>query len=345
MRVSGSNGSPGQPLDGLAGELLEELVGDRLLQQQARAGAAHLARVAEDALGGLGHGAVDVRHVGEDDVRRLPAALELDALHVRLPGVDEEELADLARARERDLVDVHVAADRLARGLAHPREDVHHAVGDARLGGELGQRERHDRRLLGGLEDDGVARGQRRRELPRRHQDRVVPRHDHADHADRLARDQADHARPGRPDLAVDLVDGLGEVAEAGHGAADLALGVADRLAHVDGDHRRELVAVALDQVGEAEQDGAALARREARPRARLERAARGGDGAVDVLGVAGGDVEDGLARHGADARERRAGGGVDEGAVDEGAAAEAARVGERAAPWGGGGHAPHYGW
>ena len=278
--------------------------------------------------------------VVEDHVGRLAAALELDALHVRLARVDEEQLPDLARAGEGELVDVHVAAERLTGGLAEPGEDVEHAVRHARLGGQLRERERDDRRLLRGLEDDRVAGRQRRAELPGRHQDRVVPRHHQPDDADRLARDERERGGPGRADLAVDLVDRLGEVAEVRRRAVDLALGAADRLAHVERDHQREPVAVALDQVGEPEQDGPALARRDPRPGARLEGAPGDGHRAIDVLAVARGDVEQRLAADRAHAREGRAGGGVDELAVDERLTAEPAGVGERAAPGCDGGHA-----
>ena len=283
---------------------------------------------------------VDVRHVVEHHVGRLAAALELDALHVRLARVDEEQLPDLARAGEGELVDVQVAAERLAGGLAEAGEDVEHAVRDARLGGQLGERERDDRRLLRGLEDDRVARRQRRAELPGRHQQRVVPRHDQPDHADRLARDERERRRSRRPDLAVDLVDRLGEVAEVGRRAVDLALRAADRLAHVERDHQREPVAVALDQVGQPQEDGAARARREPRPRAGLEGAPGHRDRAVDVLGVAGRDVEQRLAGERADAREGRARRGVGELPVDERLAPEPARVGERGGRRCGGGHA-----
>ena len=49
------------------------------------------------------------------------------------------------------------------------------------------QVQRGQRRVLGGLEHDGVARGERRAELPDGDQRRRVPGRDRADHADRLA--------------------------------------------------------------------------------------------------------------------------------------------------------------
>ena len=52
--------------------------------------------------------------------------------------------------------------------------------------------EHRERRLLGGLQHDRAAGADRRRQLPRRHQQRVVPRHDLPGDADRLAQREAD---------------------------------------------------------------------------------------------------------------------------------------------------------
>ena len=51
------------------------------------------------------------------------------------------------------------------------------------LADQLRQPQRRERRLLGGLEHHGVAAGERRAELPGRHQQREVPRDDLAHHA------------------------------------------------------------------------------------------------------------------------------------------------------------------
>jgi len=59
---------------------------------------------------------------------------------------------------------------------------------------------------------------------------------------------------------------------------------VADRLAHLEGDQQRELVAVLLHQGGEALQDLAALAGGQPWPRPFVERPARGGHRHIDVL-------------------------------------------------------------
>ena len=88
---------------------LDELVVDRLLDEQPRAGASSIAPWLKKmpevrAL----EGGVQVG-VGEDDVRRLAAQLERDALEVA-GGRLRRSPADVGRAGEGDLVDVRVAA-------------------------------------------------------------------------------------------------------------------------------------------------------------------------------------------------------------------------------------------
>ena len=83
--------------------------------------------------------------------------------------------------------------DRLPGGHAVPGEDVE----DARrkqVGGELRQPKRCEGSPFGRLEDDAVARRQRRPDLPHRHVQRVVPRRDQAGHTDGLAPEDAREA-------------------------------------------------------------------------------------------------------------------------------------------------------
>ena len=69
-------------------------------------------------------------------------------------------------------------------GAAVAGDDVEHAGGQADLGGDLGEGEGGERGELGGLDDDGVAGGERGRDLPGEHQQREVPGDDLADDAD-----------------------------------------------------------------------------------------------------------------------------------------------------------------
>jgi len=119
-------------------------------------------------------------------IRRLPAELEREALQ-RAGGLAHDPLADLGRAGEGDLVDARVAHHGHSDLTARAGDDVEHALGQACLSREIGELERGERRQGGRLEHHRIAGGQGRRDLPRREQEREVPRHDRADHADGLA--------------------------------------------------------------------------------------------------------------------------------------------------------------
>src|SRR5205807_1777969 len=98
------------------------------------------------------------------------AQLQADTLEVALGGRLADQLAGRVFAGEGDLVDVHVTADGGAGGRAVTGHDVDDAVGEAGFLGQGGDAQRGQRRLLGGLEDDGAAGGEGRSPLPRLHQ-------------------------------------------------------------------------------------------------------------------------------------------------------------------------------
>ncbi len=305
-------------------DAFEELVLQRLVYEQPRAGVADLALVVEDAPRRSLGGGADVAAVLHHDVRRLAAAFECEPFHVRLAGVAQEELADFRRAGERDEIDVHVAAERLAGRLAEAGHDLEHAVRDTGLARELGEPQRGQRRLLGRLQHNAVAGGERGSDLPARHQQREVPRHDRRHDAERLAHEHDDVGVPGRGDLVVHLVDRLAVVRDALCSERHVHVArVANRLAHVERLEQRELVAVLAHELGETNEHTLPLLGLEARPDARLERALRAGDGTVDVFRIARRDLRDDAAGARADAVERLARRGVDVGAVDEGLRAD----------------------
>ena len=115
---------------------IDDLVVDRALHEQPRAGDAHLAGVPEDREADGVDGEVEVGCVGEDDVRGLAPRLGGDPLHVRLGGISQEPLADLGRARERNGVDSVVEAEGSPCGLAVPGHDVEHTRGNPRFESE-----------------------------------------------------------------------------------------------------------------------------------------------------------------------------------------------------------------
>ncbi len=114
---------------------VDDLVDDRLLHEQPGARAAHVALVEEDAAHDALDGLVDGRVV-EDDVGGLAAELEGHPLVGAGRGA-LDQLADLGRAGERDLVDAGVLDERAA-GLAGAGEDVD----DARAAGRPAGRSR-----------------------------------------------------------------------------------------------------------------------------------------------------------------------------------------------------------
>ena len=102
--------------------------------------------------------------------------------------------AGIDAAGQRHHGDLGVTDQRVAGRRAAAGDDIHHAFGED-VGDDLGELQRRQRRLLGRLDDDGVAAGESRRELPGGHHQRIVPRRDRADHADRIAADHRGVAR------------------------------------------------------------------------------------------------------------------------------------------------------
>ena len=168
----------------LLGERGDEVVVDRPLDEDARARFAALARRVVDRPDRARDRRVEVG-VGEDEIRALAAQLERQALD-RLGAEPHDLAARLRRAGERDLVDARMLDEVGAGGRAVTGDDVDRAGREADLRRELGEPQRGHRRLRVGLEHDRATGRERRRELPGRHQQRVVPGDDLAGDADRL---------------------------------------------------------------------------------------------------------------------------------------------------------------
>ena len=120
--------------------------------------------------------------------------------------------------------DSGVAGEHGADLRAAPQDKVQHSVGKPRAIEDVDEFPRARRHEVGRLEDDRVAEGERRRDLPRGDRDREVPRRDDADDADRLAghRD-LDTRTDGVQRLAVRLQRDTREVLEDLPGAHHLA--------------------------------------------------------------------------------------------------------------------------
>jgi len=155
-------------------ELLGEGVVDRLLDVDARTGAAALAVVEEDAEIGPLDGLVDVG-VGEDDVGRLASELEGDLLQVAVGGRPQDLASDQSGSGEGDLVDVHVAGERGAGHFSETRDDVDDTGREASLVDELGGHQAAEGSQLGSLQDDDISGSDGGTDLPGPHDQREVP--------------------------------------------------------------------------------------------------------------------------------------------------------------------------
>jgi hypothetical protein len=122
-----------------------------------------------------------------------------------------------------------------------PGHDVRHTGRQLGLLEDLRQQQRRQRRRLGRLEDRGVAARERGRELPGRHQQREVPRHDLPDDPVGLV--------PAPRHGVLQLVGPAGVVEEVRRGQRDVDVArLADRLAAVDRLDHRQLARALLDE-------------------------------------------------------------------------------------------------
>ncbi len=237
-------------------------------------------------VGSLGQGADERLDVGivEDDDRRLAAQFEVHALE-GVGRVPRDELAGVHVTGDRHHRHLGVTDQRVASGLSLAGHDVEHAVGED-VRGDLGELERRERRQLARLQDEGVAGGEGRAQLPDGHVERVVPRGDADAHAERVAAQHGGvvlQVLAGR--LGLHGAGGTREEAEVVDSQVELEVDDRHRLADVDHLQTLELVQVGLDGVGQGEQLLRAFPG--SRPTPRLERGGGGGDGGVGVGGAA----------------------------------------------------------
>ena len=150
--------------------------------------------------------------------------------------------------------------------LAVAGQHVEHA-GRQELLADLGHQQHAQRRVLGRLHHHGVAGAQRGRDLERGQHHRRVPRDDGADDAQRLAAGVGQHVLAERQGLALELARQPAEIAEdvGRHAGLAARLG-AQRIAGLERDGARQLLAAGLEGLGDPEQRLAALARHDLAP-------------------------------------------------------------------------------
>ena len=223
----------------------------------------------------------------------LPPSSRLTFFKFPGRGADND-FSNFGRAGERDLVHIVVRGQSCTRSFAEAGDDVDDAFRNSSVEKNFAEAKSGERRLFGGFEDDAISSGERRREFPRGHEQRKIPRNDLADDADRLAqreRVKLAAGRVGHADgngVAFDLGRPAGHVMEQVGGerhvrhARDRA-----RFAVIQRFDFGEFIRVFEDEVADAPDEFAAFAGRHATPRAGFESAASGGNGALDIFLVA----------------------------------------------------------
>ena len=253
--------------------------------------------------------------VRKHDDRVLAAELERDRLHRDLRRADLDPPTRLGEADEGEPAHERMSHERVPDLGAEPGQDVHDARREDALE-LLRKTKRRERRVLGRLEHEGVARHERRAELHRREEQRVVEGDDPTDDAEGLTERVVEAVVAGRDRLAPRLQCEPGEVAQLGGADLDVDAQVAHRAAVVGGVELRQLLLALDERVGQLEQQPGALLCRGRAPRR------EGGlgrlDGHGDVLGTTARDVREQLARRGVARVDRLAARRVAKVAADE---------------------------
>ncbi len=227
-------------------------------------------------------GEVDVG-VGQHHHVVLRAAEGLDPLAV--PGAGLVDVAgDRRGADEADRRDVGVA-QQAVDGLLVPLQHREDTVGEPGLLPELGEEQRRRGVLLAGLEDEGVAGGDRVRAHPQRHHHREVERGDAGDDAERLA-DRVDVDAGARllGEAALHQVRHTGGELDVLESSRDLAGRVRENLAVLGGHDLGELSGPLVQQLPEREEHRGPLGQRGAAPP--LGRGLGALDRLLDVVGA-----------------------------------------------------------
>jgi hypothetical protein len=177
--------------------------------------------------------------------------------------------------------------DRLPR-RAVAGDDVDDALRQPGLAADVGEQQRGERGVFGGLQDHGVPGGERGGDLPRQHQEGEVPRDDLAADAEGGMGGEFLGQKLRQARVVVEMPLGEGDV--------DVAR-FADRLAVVEGFEDGEEAGMLLEKAGQRVEVARAGVAGELRPF--REGAAGGGHGGVDIVGGALRDLGKGVAGRG----------------------------------------------
>ncbi len=170
-------------------------------------------------------------------------------------------------------------------GVSRARDDVHDASWQFRLLQNLRKEERGQRGGLRWLQHDGVARGERWRDLPGQHEQREIPGND--------LRGNTERARRWAEAGVVELVRPSCVIEEPGSDQRNVDIAaLLDRLAVVQALRDSEFACALLHEPGDAKQVLSTI--RSAHPRPDfVVGLTRCGNGQIDILCVRSGNVRD----------------------------------------------------
>ena len=158
----------------LLGHGVHKILIDGFLYQDAATSGADFTLIDEHAEKGSVDGGFKIC-VGEENIRRLAAEFEGNALH-GICGLLHDNLSDRSTAGESNLVYVRMLHQRRTAGLAEAGDNVDHSGRQANISQPVRHFQRRKRSLLGRLQHAGTARSQRGSKLPGGHQQRIIPR-------------------------------------------------------------------------------------------------------------------------------------------------------------------------
>ena len=164
---------------GLLGHGLDKSGVDLFLDQNAAARGTNFTLVDEDAEQGAINGSFPVSF-GKENIWGLATEFKSDALE-RIGGALHDDLSDGRAAGESYLVNARMRNERGAGNLAEAVDDVHDTGRQTHFFKPIGKFECRKRSLLRGFQYAGAPRGDRGRELPCGHQQRIVPRNERGD--------------------------------------------------------------------------------------------------------------------------------------------------------------------
>src|SRR6266404_2023678 len=209
----------------------KELRVDFLFDEDAAAGRANFALIDEDAEERTVHGGFPIGAI-EEDVGRLAAEFERDALE-SVGGALDDDLSDRSAAGEGDFVHAGMSDERSTRRFAKAIDNIGDTGRQTQFFEPAGDFHHGERRLLGGLEHASATRGDGGSELPRSHNQGIVPGNDLASHADRFAESETQGIRGNGIDVAENFVREAGVVFETGCGISDVVLRFDDGFAGI----------------------------------------------------------------------------------------------------------------